>query len=96
MLNKQQPYGGDVITRISATMLDPETLPRLQEAAAATLRELAAEVCAEGGVEPDHVYEVALRRQRDDDRADPRHRPRADRGGAVRHVVGDLPGGLRR
>ena len=60
MLNKQQPYGGDVITRISATMLDPETLPRLQEAAAATLRELAAEVCAEGGVEPDHVYEVAL------------------------------------
>ena len=60
MLNKQQPYGGDVITRISATMMDPETLPRLQEAAAATLRELAAEVCAEGGVDPAHVYEVAL------------------------------------
>jgi len=60
MLNKQQPYGGDVITRISATMLDPEALPRLQEAAAATLRELAGEVCAEGGVDPGHVYEVAL------------------------------------
>ena len=26
MLNKQQPFGGDVITRISATMMDPETL----------------------------------------------------------------------
>ena len=24
MLNKQQPFGGDVITRISATMMDPE------------------------------------------------------------------------
>jgi uncharacterized 2Fe-2S/4Fe-4S cluster protein (DUF4445 family) len=60
MLNKQQPFGGDVITRISATMMDPEALPRLQEAAAATLRELAAEVCAEGGVEPGHVYEIAL------------------------------------
>ena len=60
MLNKQQPFGGDVITRISAGMMDPETLPRLQEAAAATLRELAAEVCAEGGVELAHVYEVAL------------------------------------
>ncbi|GAA2132974.1 ASKHA domain-containing protein [Nocardioides bigeumensis] len=60
MLNKQQPFGGDVITRISATMMDPEALPRLQEAAAATLRELAAEVCAEGGVDPGHVYEVAI------------------------------------
>jgi uncharacterized 2Fe-2S/4Fe-4S cluster protein (DUF4445 family) len=60
MLNKQQPFGGDVITRISATMMDPAALPALQGAAAATLRELATEVCAEGGVEPDRVYEVAI------------------------------------
>jgi uncharacterized 2Fe-2S/4Fe-4S cluster protein (DUF4445 family) len=60
MLNKQQPYGGDVITRISATMLDPEALPRLQQAAAATLAELAAQVCGEGGVDPQQVYEVAI------------------------------------
>lgn len=60
MLNKQQPYGGDVITRISATMLDPEALPRLQQAAAATLAELAAQVCREGGVDPQQVYEVAV------------------------------------
>ncbi len=60
MLNKQQPYGGDVITRISATMMDPETLPRLQKAAANTLAELAEQVCLEGGVDPRHVYEVAV------------------------------------
>ncbi len=60
MLNKQQPFGGDVITRISATMMDPQALPRLQEAAHATLRELAVEVCEEGGVPLEHVYEVAL------------------------------------
>ncbi len=60
MLNKQQPYGGDVISRISATMLDPEALGRLRAAAHATLAELTAEVCAEAGVDPAHVYEVAL------------------------------------
>lgn len=60
MLNKQQPFGGDVITRISATMMDPAALPALQEAAAATLRELAGEVCAEGQIAPEWVYEVAI------------------------------------
>ncbi len=60
MLNKQQPFGGDVITRISATMMDPAALPALQEAAAATLAELVSEVCAEGGVDPANVYEVAV------------------------------------
>jgi uncharacterized 2Fe-2S/4Fe-4S cluster protein (DUF4445 family) len=60
MLNKQQPYGGDVITRISATMINPESLPRLTAAAHATLAELAREVCEEGEVEPGEVYEVAL------------------------------------
>jgi len=59
-LNKQQPFGADVITRISATMMDPGALDKLQALAAETLAELAAEVCAEGGVEPDEVYEVAL------------------------------------
>jgi uncharacterized 2Fe-2S/4Fe-4S cluster protein (DUF4445 family) len=60
MLNKQQPYGGDVITRISATMIDPDTLGRLQEAAAATLQELTEQVCKEAEVDPARVYEVAL------------------------------------
>ncbi|HEX2705277.1 MAG TPA: ASKHA domain-containing protein [Candidatus Lustribacter sp.] len=60
MLNKQQPFGADVITRISATMMDPDALPRLRGLAQATLAELAAEVCAEAGVGPAEVYEVAL------------------------------------
>jgi len=59
-LNRQQPFGADVISRISATMLDPEALDRLRELAAETLQELAEEVCAEGAVEPAEVYEVAL------------------------------------
>ena len=60
MLNKQQSFGGDVISRISATMLDPTALGRLRQAAQATLAELAAEVCQEAGVDPASVYEVAL------------------------------------
>ena len=59
-LNRQQPFGADVITRISATMLDAAALGRLQELAGETLDELAQQVCAEGGVEPERVYEVAL------------------------------------
>ena len=60
MLNAQQPFGADVITRISATMMDPAALGRLTALAHETLAELAAEVCAEAGVDPAEVYEVAL------------------------------------
>ena len=59
-LNAQQPFGADVITRISATMLDPATLGRLTGLAHQTMAELAAEVCAEAGVDPAEVYEIAL------------------------------------
>lgn len=59
-MNRQQPFGGDVITRISATMLDPAALERLRSLAAETLAELSAEVCVEAGVDPALVYEVAL------------------------------------
>jgi uncharacterized 2Fe-2S/4Fe-4S cluster protein (DUF4445 family) len=59
-LNAQQPFGADVITRISATMLDPAALGRLTELAHQTMAELAAEVCAEAGVDPAEVYEIAL------------------------------------
>jgi uncharacterized 2Fe-2S/4Fe-4S cluster protein (DUF4445 family) len=60
MLSKQQPLGADVISRISATMLDPENLDRLTGLAQASLRELTTEVCAQAGVDPLDVYEVAL------------------------------------
>ena len=60
MLNKQQPFGADVISRISATMLDPTALDRLRSLACDTLQQLADEVCEQGGVDPAEVYEVAL------------------------------------
>jgi uncharacterized 2Fe-2S/4Fe-4S cluster protein (DUF4445 family) len=60
MLNKQQPFGADVITRISATMLDPTTLDKMSRLAHETLAELAAEVCAQAGVESADVAEVAV------------------------------------
>jgi len=60
VLNAQQPFGADVISRISATMLDPAALDRLRSLAQETLAGLAAEACAQGGVDPAEVYEVAL------------------------------------
>ena len=65
MLSKQQPFGADVITRISAVMMDPAALDRLARLAHETLAELAADVCAEAGVTGRDVVEVALAGQRD-------------------------------
>jgi uncharacterized 2Fe-2S/4Fe-4S cluster protein (DUF4445 family) len=59
-LNRQQPFGADVISRISATMLDDRALGRLRDAAHETLAQLSTEVCTAGDVDPAHVYEVAL------------------------------------
>jgi uncharacterized 2Fe-2S/4Fe-4S cluster protein (DUF4445 family) len=60
MLNKQQPFGADVITRISATMMDPEGLVKLRHLAQETLAQLTREVCEEAQIDPKNVYEVAL------------------------------------
>jgi uncharacterized 2Fe-2S/4Fe-4S cluster protein (DUF4445 family) len=60
MLNKQQPFGADVITRISTIMMDARALERLCALAHETLDELAQGVCEAGGVSPGEVYEVAL------------------------------------
>jgi uncharacterized 2Fe-2S/4Fe-4S cluster protein (DUF4445 family) len=60
MLNRQQPYGADVISRVSATMLDPDALEALQARAAETLNQLASEVCAEAGVSRERVYEMVV------------------------------------
>ena len=60
MLNKQQPFGADVIARISATMLDPRARDKLRQLAKDTLAELSHAVLKAGGVAPDEVYEVAL------------------------------------
>jgi len=60
ILNAQQPFGADVISRISAIMLDDDALAQLQKHAHETLQQLTDEVCAEGAVEPGEVYEVVV------------------------------------
>jgi uncharacterized 2Fe-2S/4Fe-4S cluster protein (DUF4445 family) len=60
MLNRQQPYGADVITRISATMMDDRALAALTERAHETCAELVDEVCGEAGVDPGEVYEIVV------------------------------------
>jgi len=60
MLNRQQPYGADVITRISATMMDSGALQALRDRAHETLAELTGEVLAEADVAPTEVYEITV------------------------------------
>jgi uncharacterized 2Fe-2S/4Fe-4S cluster protein (DUF4445 family) len=60
MLNRQQPYGADVISRVSATMLDDGALGALEARAHETLAELTGEVCEEAGIDPADVYEVVV------------------------------------
>ncbi|MFL5955023.1 MAG: ASKHA domain-containing protein [Gaiellaceae bacterium] len=60
ILNAQQPFGADVISRISATMMDPDALQMLRDRAHETLTALTNEVCEEGGVDPSEVYEIVV------------------------------------
>jgi uncharacterized 2Fe-2S/4Fe-4S cluster protein (DUF4445 family) len=60
MLSKQQPFGADVITRISSIMMDPAAMDRLTGLAHETLRELTADICAQARVDPADVLEVAV------------------------------------
>jgi uncharacterized 2Fe-2S/4Fe-4S cluster protein (DUF4445 family) len=60
ILNMQQPFGADVISRISATMMEETALERLRSRAHETLGRLTQEVCDEGGVDLRDVYEVVV------------------------------------
>ncbi|NBO78782.1 MAG: DUF4445 domain-containing protein, partial [Actinobacteria bacterium] len=60
MLNKQQPFGADVISRISATMLDKNSLEKLSQLAKDTLNELTEQVILEGNVDRNNIYEIAI------------------------------------
>jgi uncharacterized 2Fe-2S/4Fe-4S cluster protein (DUF4445 family) len=60
MLNRQQPHGADVITRISATMMDDQALSMLRARAHETMQQLTAEVCADADVEAREVYEITV------------------------------------
>ena len=87
LLNPQQPYGADVITRISATMMDPDALGRLTALAHEGLDQLAGEVCADGGVDRARGLRDRAGRQRHDDPPRAGHRPRAAGRRPVRHGV---------
>jgi uncharacterized 2Fe-2S/4Fe-4S cluster protein (DUF4445 family) len=60
MLNRQQPFGADVITRISATMMDDTALGQLRERAHETMATLCDEVLAEAEVDRREVYEITV------------------------------------
>src|SRR6185437_14204892 len=60
VLNAQQPFGADVISRISAIMMDDDALERLQQHAHETLQQLTDEVCTEAGVDAAEVYEIVV------------------------------------
>lgn len=60
MLNRQQPFGADVITRISATMMDDTAQDALRDRAHETMAELTAEVLAEAEVAAEEVYEITV------------------------------------
>ena len=83
MLNRQQPYGADVISRISATMLDEARSARCGRARTRRSTSLPARSARRPGVEPRRGLRDHRARQRDDDPARARHRPRAAVDGAV-------------
>src|SRR5437763_701150 len=60
LLNMQQPFGADVISRISATMLDPAALETLRARAHETLALLVAEICHESTIDIREIYEVVV------------------------------------
>ena len=60
MLNKQQPFGADVISRISAAMMDPQAGPLMQKAALDTFNELIDEVSTEANVNKSQIYALSI------------------------------------
>ena len=60
MLNKQQPFGADVISRISAAMLDPQAGPLMQKAALDTFNELIEEVTTEAKIDKNQIYALSI------------------------------------
>ena len=84
VLNKQQPFGGDVITRISATMMDPEALPAPATSGGGHAGRAGDAGLRRGRGRPEAGLRGRDRRQRHHDRARAQHGPGAARGRAVR------------
>lgn len=59
-LNRQAPYGADVISRISHAMSDAEGSAHLRGAALDTINAILADLLANSGVQRERVYELVL------------------------------------
>ena len=59
-LNRQAPFGADVISRISHSMVGPEALEELRRAALDTMNGLLAGLLEQAGVAAEHVYELVV------------------------------------
>lgn len=60
LLNRQAPFGADVISRISRAMEGEAALAELREAAVGSLNEVLEQLYREAGVEPEEVYEAVV------------------------------------
>ena len=90
MLNPQQPFGADVITRISTTMMDPDALDRLAALARQALHAAGHRGLRGRRGRAGRGLRDRAGRQRDDDAHRARHRPGAARRGPVRDDRADL------
>lgn len=59
-INKQAPFGGDVIARMGHAMKGDEELEQLRSAAVATINEVLQELYAESGIPRENVYELVI------------------------------------
>lgn len=60
IMNPQIAYGEDVVTRISRTQGAPAEAKRMQELAVGALNQLAVDLCAEVGAEPQQIVEAVV------------------------------------
>lgn len=59
-LNRQAPFGADVISRIGHSMGGPDELADLRSKALGTVNGILDNLCAEAGVPPDRVFEMVV------------------------------------
>ncbi|OQY82134.1 MAG: hypothetical protein B6D41_18510, partial [Chloroflexi bacterium UTCFX4] len=59
-LNRQAPFGADVISRVSHTMLEPDGLAQLQARIVETLNDLLAQLTAQSGIARENIYEAVI------------------------------------
>ncbi len=59
-INRQAPFGADVIARIGHAMTGPQAIEQLRAAVLETMNDLLDETCAAADVAPAHVYESVV------------------------------------